>query len=124
MSSTQLILTATLAYSKNNVTVNENPGTVSISVGGNGLVSNSAYVATTTDTALPLGSVTVAGGLFFLYNQDLTNQVNIKTAVSGTILTNVKAGEFCLFRLPSGVTAPSIQSVTNSVIVSYALFDN
>ena len=124
MASTQLTISLILAYLKNNIAVNENTGPIYINVGGNGLVSNSAYVATTTDTALPLGSVTAAGGWFFLYNQDLTNQVNIKTAVSGTILTNVKAGEACLFRLPSGVTAPSIQSLNNSVVVSYVLFDN
>lgn len=123
MSTTQLTLTTSLAYAKNNVTVSENPGTVSINVGGNGLVSNSSYVAPTASTALPLGSVTVAGGWFFLYNQDLTNYVTVQTGVSGTSLATVKAGEFCLFRLPSTVTAPATQANTNSVVVSYAIFD-
>lgn len=75
---------------------------------------------TTTELALQLGAVT-AGGYLFIRNADPTNYVQVKAATGATPLVRLKAGEFCLFRLDAGATAPFIQANTASCDVEYLL---
>lgn len=119
----ELTLSASLSYAKNNITVALSVASLLANVAGNGLEALNNYVATTSDTALPLGSVTSAGGYLFIINTDPTNYVTIKSAVGGTPLTRILAGQFALFRLDNSVTVPSIQANTASCIVKYAIFD-
>lgn len=59
----------------------------------------------TSETTIDLGSIS-ALGLCLLVNRDSTNYIEIKTAASGTIIAKMLAGEPCLFRIGSGITAP------------------
>src|SRR5215472_6163809 len=103
----ELTLNSTLAYAKNNVTVNESVQNLQITVAGNGLNSLTSYTVTTIATAVPLGGVTAAGGWLFVLNTDGTNYIQLKSATGGTIFAQLKPGEFALFRLDPTVTAPA-----------------
>lgn len=77
----------------------------------------------TSEEALNLGEVagTTLGWAWFK-NLDATNFVSIKTATSGTIFAKLKAGEACMFRFGSGVTAPYVIADTASVRLEYTVF--
>jgi hypothetical protein len=68
------------------------------------------YVHTvgTSEEALKLPEQAGTLGYCFLHNLDATNYVQVRTATSGTAFIKMLAGEFCLFRFGSGVTAPYI----------------
>ena len=119
----ELTLNATLAYSKNNITVTESVVNLLATVTGNGVQALAAYSAPTASTALPLGSVAVPGGWVFIMNTDATNYVKVQTAVAGTEFIRLLPGEFALFRLAPGLTAPALSADTAACVVKYAIFD-
>lgn len=119
----ELTLSASLGYLKNAVTVAESVSSLHATVTGNGLNSLTAYSAPIADTAIPLGSVTAPGGWLFILNTDITNFVTVKTAVAGTAFAVLKPGEFCLLRLATGITAPSMQANTAPCVCKLAVFD-
>lgn len=118
-----LTLNATLAYAGNNVTIAESIVNLAVVVTGNGQNARKGYNAPVADTALPLGSVAVAGGYLFVKNNDPTNFVTIRTGVAGTKITKLLAGDFCLFRMDPTITAPSTSSDTAICSIDYAVFD-
>lgn len=69
---------------------------------------------TTSEVAIQLGAVT-AGGYCFIRNCDNTNYVQLKAATGATPWGRLKAGEFCLFRMDAGATAPYAQANAASV---------
>ena len=119
----ELTLNATLAYAKNNVTVNESVQNLQVTVAGNGLNSLTTFTVTTAALAIPLGSVTAAGGWLFVLNTDGTNYIQLKTATAGTIFAQIKPGEFALLRLDPTLTAPFWLANTASCVVKFAIFD-
>jgi hypothetical protein len=119
----ELLLSVNLAFTKNNITVTEAVSALQASVTGNGLNSLAAYSAPTADTALPLGSVSAAGGWLFMQNTDQTNYVTVKVAVGGAIIARLRPGYCCLIPLDPSTTAPSTQANTAICVVKFAIFD-
>lgn len=70
----------------------------------------------TTEEALQLGEVTSLG-LALIKNLDSTNFVELRTGTGATKFVKLLAGEACLFRFGSGVTAPYAIADTASVNV-------
>lgn len=66
--------------------------------------------------AIVLGGAT-AGGWIMMINRDPTNFINILTGTGGVIFAKLLPGEFCLFRMGSGVTAPFAQASTATCIL-------
>lgn len=119
----ELLLNASLWYSKNNTVVTENVVNLLATVGGDGLNNLSSYTAPTADTLLPLGSITIPGGWLFIINTDVTNYVTVKAAVAGQNIAKLKPGYFTVIPLDPTITAPSTQSNTAPCVVKYAVFD-
>lgn len=119
----ELVISCSLNYGKNNISINEVVSNLLATVTGNGLNSLSSYSLTTSDTAIPLGSVTSAGGWLFIVNLDPTNYISVKDAVSGNLISRLLPGEFCLFRMDPSITAPSFQAHTASCLVKFCVFD-
>lgn len=119
----ELSLSFTLQYNKNNVAITKTVGpAANFTISGNGQDSRSDYTATTVDTAIPLGSVS-APYLLYVKNNDVTNFITLKTAVSGTPLAEIKPGLFTFIPLDPSITVPSLQADTASCSVSYCVFD-
>ena len=118
----ELALNCSLSYNKNSIAIQEAAGLL-VPVTGNGLNSLSAFTATTSAIAIPLGSSTVAGGWIFIQNLDLTNYVQVLTGTGGTIFARLNPGEFCLFRLDASATAPAVKANTASCSIKFCLFD-
>lgn len=119
----ELALNLSLVFNKNNITIQEAINSLLITVTGNGLNSINSYTLTTSDTAIPLGSVSSAGGWLFVRNLDPTNYITVKSAVSGTVMIRLLPGEFCIFRMDPTITAPSFQAHTGSCVVQFCVFD-
>lgn len=119
-----LTLNASLAYSGNNATVQTSVVNLVALVSGNGLNSLASVTVPTSAGAIPLGSVTAAGGWLFVRNNDATNYMQVITATSGTPFARLLPGEFCLLRLDSGLTAPFWKANVATVQATLAVFDN
>jgi hypothetical protein len=86
-------------------------------------VQNIQSVPTTAGgTAMPMGSVTTPGWALFK-NLDVTNYVELLSAVSGTTFARLKAGEVALLRLPPGMTAPAALANTAAVLLQYLILN-
>lgn len=73
-------------------------------------VSTKLYVqdkmsVTTSEVAIPLGSVSSLGWGFFI-NRDPTNYIELRVGTGGTKFAKLMPGEFAFFRFGSGITAP------------------
>ena len=77
-------------------------------------------IAFASDTALELGTIAALGWVLII-NRDTTNFVTLKTAASGTIIAKLFPGEFCFFRIGSGITAPAMRADTGDCEVEYIL---
>jgi hypothetical protein len=119
----QLVLSTSLSYAGNNVTVSETVSYLLIPT-GNGVNSLSSFTATTSAIAIPLGSVISAGGWLFVKNNDPTNYVQVKTSTGGTVFARLLSGEFCLLRLDASITAPAVIANTASCSISFCIFDS
>lgn len=119
----ELTLNATLAYTKNNVSISESITNLAVTVGGNGQNALAAYSAPTAATALPLGSVAIPGGWLYIKNTDATNYVKVLTATAGTEFVRLLPGQFFLGPLAPGVTAPATSANTAACIVTFCVFD-
>jgi len=118
-----LTINVSVGYAGNNATVALAVQSLIAAVTGNGLNSLKSYSAPTADTAIPLGSVTVAGGVMLMVNNDMTNFVTVKSAVSGTKLAKLFPGYPVLIPFDPSITAPSTQSDTAPCSVSFCIFD-
>jgi len=61
---------------------------------------------------------------FAAINRDATNYVDIMTAVSGTAIIRLKAGEGCFLPLNSGITAIAALANTASVSLEVLVIEN
>ena len=116
----ELVVTTTFVFNKNNVTISEASGAVSINVVSNNQFAQKGFSAVVADTALPLGPVTAPGWLF-IQNRDPTNYVSLKTGVAGTLIARIFAGEPWCGRLDPSITAPSTAANTAPCNIDYAV---
>jgi len=80
----------------------------------------------TTEEALALGELSGASfGWFWAKNLDSTNYLEIRsgTGASNDII-KLKAGEFCLFRFGSDVTAPYAIANTAACLLEFRIYEN
>jgi hypothetical protein len=117
----EMTINASLAYQKNGVIARASVVNNVSSVAGNNIEANSAYLAPTADTALPLGGITNPRWLW-MQNNDPTNFVTVKTAVAGTAIIKLLPGDISLLPLAPGITAPSTQADTAPCSVNYQVF--
>jgi len=76
---------------------------------------------TTSEAAL---KIIGSGGWCMVRNLDATNYVQLLRATGEAAFARIKAGEFSLFRLDAGVTAPRIIANTASVAIEVLILDN
>lgn len=77
----------------------------------------------TTEEALDLGELTVAGGLAICINRDSTNYVELRSATGASNdVIKILAGEFAIFRWGSDVTAPYAIANTAAVQLEYCFW--
>lgn len=77
----------------------------------------------TSEEALDIGELTVAGGWAFIINRDSTNYVEIRSASgAGNDIIKILPGEFALFRWGSDVSAPYAIANTAAVQVEYCFW--
>lgn len=119
----ELALSCSINFNKNNVSISEAVNSLLATVTGNGLNSIASYSLSTSATAIPLGSVSVAGGFLFVQNLDPTNYITVLTGTSGTAVARLLPGEFCLYRMDPNTTAPAFQAHTGSCLVKFCIFD-
>ncbi len=122
----ELVVTSTLGYNKNSTTVERAASGVAVNVAGNGISSLTAYVAPTSETPIPLGSVTVPGGWLWLQNNDPTHFVTLRTHMGGEIISKILPGDPPVaFRMPdtSPMVIPTTQCDTAPCSLSLAAFD-
>jgi len=124
-----LTLSCGLTYNGNDAIVQDFVPGINIPVGGDGLISLShTLVPTFPGTPVPLGSVSLAGGWFFLQNLAAPggtpgNYVAIMTTVGGAQFARVNPGEFCLFRFSTQITAPYLIAPYGPAYVNFCMFD-
>lgn len=75
---------------------------------------------TTAELAIPLGSVLTLGW-FMAKNVDPTNFIELRVATGSTKFAKLKAGEICLLRIGSGITAPFAIADTATCDMEYLL---
>lgn len=98
------------------------PALAQFNMAGSSYVQEVMSVPTTAGgTAIPLGSI-VTPGWFAAINLDPTNYVTVLSAVAGTALVKLKAGEPCLFRFSTAV--PAMLANTAPCRVQFLLLDN
>jgi hypothetical protein len=77
----------------------------------------------TTEEALDIGELTIAGGWAFIINRDSTNYVEIRSATGASNdIIKILAGEFALFRWGSDVSAPYAIANTSSCQIEYCFW--
>lgn len=82
-----------------------------------------AVPTTSGGTAIPLGSLANLGYALFI-NLDVTNYIEISTAVSGTKIIKLLPGDYALFRFDPSITAPAAISHTAICNLQYLLLEN
>lgn len=78
---------------------------------------------TASGTALSLGTSIGTLGYGFFVNRDATNFVELMTAVGGSKIIRLRAGECALFRFGQGVTAPAAIADTGSCDLEYWIIE-
>jgi hypothetical protein len=94
-------------------------GPLSLTLTGTRILHNRQNVGTS-EEALALSEV-VPGGWLLVINRDASNYVQLKTATGGTAFARLLAGEFCLLRLDSGLSAPFVQANTAACDIEYVI---
>ena len=94
-------------------------GPLYVTLTGTRILRNRQSVGTS-EEALVLGEV-VPGGWLLIVNRDPTNYVQVKTATGGTAFARLLAGEFCLLRIDSGLSAPFVQANTAACEIEYLI---
>lgn len=116
----ELTLNLSVNYRKNAVSMSMTSGSVGITVTGDDYIRGT-YTATTSSTAIPLGSVT-SPGYCTITNKDASNYVEILDAVAGNVCIRVLPGDWAVFRFTT--TAPAIKAHTASCKVEYMIIAN
>jgi len=103
----ELTLSITVSYAKGNVaSISRALSSLGITVSGDVFLHHVQAIGTS-EEALILGGVTVTGGFAWMKNLDDTNFIEIRSATgSGNDILKLKAGEACVFRWGSDVSAP------------------
>lgn len=73
-----------------------------------------------TEEAINLGEVSSLGWAIFV-NRDATNFIELRTGTGATKFAKLKAGEFCVFRFGSGITAPYAIADTAACQMEYII---
>jgi hypothetical protein len=93
-------------FTKSNVpSVDFNAPSLSVTVTANVNMDNVQTVGFAGEEAILMGDC-AAGGYCYIQNMDATNFVSLRAATGETDLIKLLAGEWCLFRLHAGATAP------------------
>lgn len=77
----------------------------------------------TSEEAIPLGECGSAGW-FMAWNHDAANFVELRVATGGTKFAKMRAGEPCIFRWGSGISAPFWIADTGACLVEYLLIED
>jgi len=119
----ELTKTVALSFAKGNVAAHSfSEASKTVTVSGTDYIHTTQNVGTA-EEALGLGDLGSLGWAMFK-NLDSTNFVSIKTATSGVAFTKLKAGESCVFRFGSGVTAPFVIADTAPVAIEYMIVED
>jgi hypothetical protein len=124
--SLSLVLSGSLQYTGNNITLNVGTLSLTASVAGNGLNSENSVTVPTTAAAIPVSSLTggaASGGWLYVKNLDPTNYMTLLTGTGGVAFATLLPGEFFLGRLAPGLTAPFWSAHTATVQATLAIFD-
>ena len=112
----------TIAFTKSNVpSVSFTAPTITPTVSGTQIMDNVQAVGTS-EEAILLGDV-AAGGWVYAQNMDTTNFVSLRAATGAANFIQLNAGEYCLFRLSTGASAPFAIADTGAVNVRFLRFD-
>ena len=116
----ELTLSASVSYEKGNVEeISRAISSLLATVSGSGFIHNVQAIGTS-EEALNLAAVTIAGGWAFLKNLDDTNYLEVRsgTGASNDII-RLNAGEFALLRWGSDITAPYAIANTAECLLEY-----
>lgn len=91
------------------------------SVAGNLGIYNPGLSVLTSETVIGLGALSAPLGLAWFHNLDAVNYLEIKTAASGTVILKLLAGEACVVRLGSGLSAPVAIANTAACLLEYLI---
>jgi hypothetical protein len=116
----ELSLVASASQTKNGATYAASY-TKTVDVSGNTPVANVQSIGTSDET-LALGEISSLGWMI-AKNLDATNFIQIGHT-SGTYSIKLKAGEFCSFRIGSGMTAIHAIADTGACLLQYLLLPN
>lgn len=118
-----LLVNCSLTLSDTGVNETSNPGTRTVTPTSS---KNSAGVISVPTTsggvAIPLAGLSVPG-YCQVTNLDLTNYIQILTAVSGTAFARLLAGETAVFRFDPALTAPAWIAHTAACNVNLLVVD-
>lgn len=118
----ELSVSGSFSYSRGNfASLARSVSALGVNVNADPLICDVLSV-TTSELAIPLGGVTAGGNWVWLKNLDGTNFVEVRVGTGSTKFCKLKPGEFALFRLGSGITAPYIIADTATCLVEYVLF--
>lgn len=116
----EITVASRLTYEDNDdVSIEMEKLATTYSAGGEKAVKNRLAV-TTSEVAIPLGSVTTLGWCAFR-NLDPTNFIEIRVGTGGTKILKLKPGEQQVFRFGSGVTAPYAIADTGTCDMEYMI---
>lgn len=118
----ELEISCRLKYSKGDVEVDTGNKSFKVDVSGDNVISHVQQVGTS-EEAITLGDV-AAGGWCMAENLDATNYVEIRQGTGIADLIKLKAGEACIFRLPSDASAPYAIADTAACNVRFWIFDD
>lgn len=117
----EITLNLNITFTKNGVTVERDLVDKLATLSGNRYVAAIQSVGTS-EEAIDLAELGTLGWAYFK-NLDANNYIQLKTATSGTIFARLNAGEACLFRFGSGVTAPFAISDTAACLMEYLILE-
>jgi hypothetical protein len=128
MSALPISAQAVLAYNNGagiNIQLPETSSATAVAIAGVNFNGSSMVVPTTSGgTAIPLGALQNLG-LACFQNLDPTNYCEILTAVSGTAIIKLNAGDPpFLFRFGPGITAPALIAHTATTLVQWLILEN
>jgi hypothetical protein len=117
-------LTAILTLSATGITTGLSvPGLYVAQSGTRYLQGVQTFPITSGGTALNVTGLANIGYCQFV-NLDVTNYVQLMTAVSGTVVLRMVAGDAQLFRFDPSITAPAFIAHTASVSIQYLCLEN
>ena len=120
----ELIITASMSFTKGVYTASVPSGTYAITVTGTKYLKNVQNIGITIE-ALEVGDI-VTPGFIYAINRDLTNYVELFDSNNDTLpavaFAKLKAGEFCIVRLST--VAPYAKANTGAVNLEYLIIED